>query len=80
MSFKREVLEKINLNNIQSKGPSIVQEILFKAQLKGFKIKEIPIIFVDRKKGKSKLGIPQIVAGYFMVSKLRLLKLIGEIR
>ena len=78
--FKRKVLEKINLNNIQSKGPAIVQEVLFKAHLEGFKIREIPITFIDRKKGKSKLGIKQLVAGYFMVSKLRLLKLIGEIR
>ena len=78
--FKRKVLEGIRVEKLQSKGPSIVQEVLFKAHLKGFKIKEIPITFINRKKGKSKLGIPQLVAGYFMVSKLRLLKLIGEIR
>jgi len=77
--FKRKVLEKINLNKIESKGPAIVQEVLFKAHLKGFKIKEIPITFTNRTKGKSKLGIPQLAAGYFMVSKLKFLKLIGEI-
>ena len=77
--FKRKVLEKINLNSIQSKGPAIVQEILFKAHLKGFKIKEIPITFINRTRGKSKLGIKQLIAGYFMVTKLKLQHLLGSI-
>ena len=77
--FKRKVLEKINLSKIEAKGPSIVQEVLFKTHLNGFKIKEIPITFVDREKGHSKLGIKQLASGYFMVSRLRFLKLIGEI-
>lgn len=77
--FKGEVLEKINLEKLESKGPSIVQEVLFKAHLKGFKIKEIPITFVNRTKGHSKLGIAQLTAAYFMVLKLKFLKLIGEI-
>ena len=75
--FKKEVLEKINLEKLESKGPAIVQEVLFKAHLKGFKIKEIPITFVDRTKGKSKLGIPQLAAGYFMVLKLKMQHLSG---
>jgi len=77
--FKRKVLEKIDLNRIESKGPAIVQEVLFKAHLKGFKIKEIPITFVNRTKGKSKLGIKQLAAGYFMVTKLKLQHLFGLI-
>ena len=77
--FKGIVLEKINLNNIESKGPAIVQEILFKTHLKGFKIKEIPITFIDRTKGKSKLGINQMAIGYFMVLKLKIQHLLGLI-
>jgi len=76
--FKRNVLEKI-VYNLESKGPIIVQEVLFKAHLKGFRIKEIPIIFVNRKKGKSKLGIPQLATGYFMVLKLKIQHLFGFI-
>ena len=75
--FKRKVLEEINPEKLESKGPAIVQEVLFKAHLKGFKIKEIPIKFVDRLKGKSKLGIPQLAAGYFMVLKLKVKHLFG---
>lgn len=77
--FKREVLESINAEKLESKGPAIVQEVLFKAHLKGFRIKEIPITFVNRTKGKSKLGIPQLAAGYFMVLKLKMLSMFGKI-
>jgi len=77
--FKRNVLEKIKVEKLQSKGPSIVQEVLFKASLNKFKIKEIPITFINRTKGKSKLGIKELAAGYYMVLKLKLMRLFGEI-
>ena len=77
--FKREVLEKINLEKLESKGPAIVQEVLFKAHLKGFEIKEIPITFFNRTRGHSKLGIPQLAQGYFMVLKLKMQHLFGLI-
>lgn len=77
--FRRDVLEKINPEKIKSKGPAIIQEVLFKAHLKGFKIKEIPITFVNRTKGKSKLGTSQLAAGYFMVLKLKIQHLFGFI-
>ncbi|MBI2135293.1 polyprenol monophosphomannose synthase [Candidatus Woesearchaeota archaeon] len=77
--FKRKVLEGIKAEKLESKGPSIVQEVLFKAHLKGFRIKEIPITFINRTKGKSKLGLKQLGAGYFMVLKLKFLHLMGKI-
>ncbi len=77
--FKRKVLEAINLSKLESKGPAIVQEVLFKGQLKGFKIKEIPITFTNRTKGVSKLGLAQLAAGYFMVMKLKMKHLFGMI-
>jgi len=77
--FKRKVLERIKVEKLQSKGPSIVQEVLFKASLNKFKIKEVPITFINRTKGKSKLGIKQLATGYYMVLKLKLMRLFGEI-
>ena len=77
--FKRGILEKVNLGKLESKGPSIVQEVLFKAHLKKARIKEIPIVFVNRKKGISKLGLKQLAFGYFMVLKLKLLHLVKKI-
>ena len=77
--FHRKVLEAINLDKFISKGPSIVQEVLYRVHLKGFKIEEIPIVFVERKKGSSKLGPKQLWKGYTMVLKLRLMKLFGMV-
>lgn len=65
--FKAEVLEKINLETLISPGPSIVEEIIYKSALKGFKIKEIPIIFIDRKVGYSKLGTKLLFQVIFMI-------------
>lgn len=53
--FRREVLEKVGLDSLVSTGPSVVLEILYKAHRLGFTIKEVPIVFTDRKKGKTKL-------------------------
>ncbi|MBI4618823.1 MAG: polyprenol monophosphomannose synthase [Desulfobacterales bacterium] len=51
--FRRDVLEAIDLNSMISSGPSIVQEVLYKAYKKGFKIKEVPIVFEERMSGES---------------------------
>jgi len=75
--FKRKVLEKINPEKLKSKGPSIVQEVLFKAHLNKFKIKEIPITFINRTKGKSKLDLKQLAMGYYMILKLKVQHLLG---
>ncbi|MFH0930930.1 MAG: polyprenol monophosphomannose synthase, partial [Candidatus Zixiibacteriota bacterium] len=54
--FKREVLENIGLDRIHSNGYAFQIEMSFRAWKKGFKIKEIPIIFVDRREGESKMS------------------------
>jgi dolichol-phosphate mannosyltransferase len=70
--FRREVIENIGLDSFISKGPEIVQEVLYNSYFKGYKIKEIPIIFMDRRQGESSLGISAMVNGFIMVWKLRL--------
>ncbi|HCS49043.1 MAG TPA: dolichyl-phosphate beta-D-mannosyltransferase, partial [Candidatus Aminicenantes bacterium] len=47
--------EKVGLDGLISTGPSVVLEILYKAYRLGFTIEEVPIVFIDRKKGKTKL-------------------------
>lgn len=54
--YRREVLEKINLDTIKSSGYAFQEEMLFRTQKNKFQIKEIPVIFTDRKLGKSKLS------------------------
>lgn len=53
--YKREVLEAINLDKIRFIGYAFQIEMKFRAWKKGFKLKEIPITFVDRKEGHSKM-------------------------
>ncbi len=51
----------------------------FKAYAKGFKIKEIPIVFMDRVKGKSKMSKKIVREAVTMVWKLRLQKIFGKL-
>src|SRR5690606_33929068 len=54
--YKRKVLETIDLDAIKFVGYAFQIEMKFKAHLKGFKIVEVPVIFTDRAKGKSKMS------------------------
>ncbi len=73
--FKRKVFDKVNLDKMLATGPDIVQEILYKTHLHGFKLAEVPIAFHERTKGVSKLGYKHLYKGYLMVFKLRFLSL-----
>lgn len=77
--FRRKVLETVDLSHFTSEGPSIVQELLYKAFLKGFSITEIPIIFKEREEGISKLGFKSLYKGYVMVLTLKLQKIFGKL-
>lgn len=54
--YRRDVLEQINLDNIRFIGYAFQIEMKYRAWKKGFKIQEIPITFVDRKEGQSKMS------------------------
>jgi dolichol-phosphate mannosyltransferase len=77
--YRREVLESINLDNYLSKGYCVGPETLFKIKQKKFKMKEIPIIFRNREKGKSKANIKIVIEYPLVVLKLRLKSLFREI-
>ena len=70
--FSREALARIAPESLRSRGPSIVHEVLFKARRARLRIAEIPIEFVDRKKGSSKLNLARLAAGYLWILKMRL--------
>ncbi len=77
--FKREVLEAINLDEVKSNGYSFQIEMTFKAWKKGFRIGEIPIIFIDREKGTSKMSKKIVREAVLMVWKLRLKSILGKL-
>ena len=78
--FRREVLESIELNKILSDGYSFQVEMNYRAWVKKFRIKEIPIIFTDRRVGESKMTMKIIREAVWMVWKLRWLHIIKVIR
>ncbi len=68
--FRREVLEAIDLDRITSNGYSFQIEMTYNAWMKGFRIREIPIVFEDRRAGYSKMSSNIAREAFFMVLKL----------
>ena len=77
--FRREVLEAIDLTSIKSSGYIFQIEMTMRAHIRGFRIREVPIIFYDRTKGASKMSFEIAREAVWMVWKLRLLKLFGRL-
>ena len=75
--FRKKVLESIDLNKIKSNGYTFQIEMTFKAWKKGFSIGEIPIIFIDRTAGQSKMSKKIVREAIFMVWKLRIRSIFG---
>lgn len=69
--FTREILEKVDLDDMVSFGPSVVLEILYKLSLLNARISEVPIIFVERRQGRTKLSGLTLVETLIMVLRLR---------
>jgi len=77
--FRRDVLEGIDLDKIHSDGYAFQIEMNFKAWTRGYKLCEIPIIFVDRQTGSSKMSRRIIGEAAWMVWKLKLLSLLRKL-
>ena len=78
-AFRREVLEAIDFNNIESNGYSFQIEMTYRAHQLGFKIEETPIIFVDRQLGVSKMNSKIVLEAMTVVWKMRLGKSISTL-
>ncbi len=77
--FRRRALEAIRLDRVRSDGYAFQIEMSFKCWKRGFRIKEIPILFVDRRAGVSKMNRRIIWEAVWMVWRLRLLDLFGRL-
>lgn len=66
---RRKVFEKIKLNPL---GYKILLEIIYKSKNKGLKIKEVPIIFEQRKTGKTKYGFKETMRFFRLILELKL--------
>lgn len=78
--YKRNVLETIDLDAIRFKGYAFQIEMKFTAYKLGFKIKEIPVIFVNRQLGTSKMSGGIFGEALFGVARLRWASIRGQIK
>jgi dolichol-phosphate mannosyltransferase len=77
--FRRNVLESIDLNSVKSNGYAFQIEMSYRAWKRGFRLVEIPIIFVDRTEGESKMSKKIVREAIWMVWRLRWWSLTGRI-
>jgi dolichol-phosphate mannosyltransferase len=70
--FRRETLERLDLDSVRSEGYSFQIELTYRALNLGLKVVEVPIVFVDRRVGKSKMSRHIFAEAAMMVVRLRL--------
>ncbi|HEU5227189.1 MAG TPA: polyprenol monophosphomannose synthase [Ktedonobacteraceae bacterium] len=72
--YRREVLQRIDLDTIQSQGYAFQVELAYRVMCQGFKIAEIPITFMDRRVGKSKMSRKIVIEAFTYVLRTRFSK------
>jgi dolichol-phosphate mannosyltransferase len=72
--YRRKVLEDIDLDTVQSQGYAFQIELVYRVMRHGFKIEETPIVFMDRRVGKSKMSRKIVIEGFTYVLKARFSK------
>jgi dolichol-phosphate mannosyltransferase len=77
--FRRHVLEALDLSQVRSNGYAFQIEMSVRAWRKGFKLAEIPIVFVDRLEGQSKMSKAIVREAVWIVPRLRLMAWFGRI-
>ena len=77
--FRREVLETLDLDAITSRGYAFQIETTYRALLAGFRVIEVPIAFVDRERGSSKMSRRIMLEAIWKVPALRLRALTGRL-
>lgn len=77
--FRRHVLEAIDLEKVRSNGYAFQIEMSVRAWRRGFRITEIPIVFVDRTEGHSKMNRAIVREAVWMVPRLRLMRWLRRI-
>ncbi|TAK31413.1 MAG: polyprenol monophosphomannose synthase [Myxococcaceae bacterium] len=77
-AFTRDALQRIDLGGVKSNGYSFQIELTYRAVLRGMRVAEVPILFVDRRAGASKMSRKIFAEAVVMVWKLRLDALRGR--
>lgn len=77
--FRAKVLQTIDLSQVRSNGYAFQIEMSVRAWRKGFKLAEVPIVFVDRTEGQSKMNRRIVREAIWIVPRLRLMAWFGRI-
>jgi dolichol-phosphate mannosyltransferase len=77
--FRRAVLEAIDLETVQAKGYAFQIELTYRARRRGFRVVEVPIRFVDRTRGGSKMSHAIVLEAIWRVPALRVRALTGRL-
>ena len=77
--FRTKVLQAIDLSQVRSNGYAFQIEMSVRAWRKGFKLAEVPIVFVDRTEGQSKMNRGIVREAIWIVPRLRLMSWFGRI-
>ena len=77
--WRRAALEKIDIDSLRSEGYVFQIEVLYRAARAGVKIREVPIVFVDRQRGKSKMTRRIVMEAWPRVLELRWRALTGRL-
>ena len=78
-AFTRRALEAIDIDTIHSNGYSFQIEMTYRAIRKGMRVKEVPIVFVDRTAGASKMSRKIFLEAIGVVWKLRAESIVGKV-
>jgi len=77
--FRRRVLETIDLDAVATRGYAFQIELTYRALRKGFRVVEVPITFIDREAGHSKMSRTIVLEAAWKVPELRLRALMGRL-
>jgi dolichol-phosphate mannosyltransferase len=70
--YKKDVLNNIDFNKINSTGYVVLSEMAYQIAKKGYKIGEIPIVFVNRKRGESNLTLKEIFSAFISILRIKI--------
>lgn len=71
--WNRRVLEKIQLNDVRSEGYSFQIEMKYRGLKSGHQVKEVPIVFDERREGASKMSLKIVIEAFYRVWQIRFL-------
>ncbi len=74
-AYRVQALSRINLDRVAAGGYAFQEEMIYLCEKNKLKIKEVPVVFVDRQFGQSKLGLKDIVEFFMTVFRLRFKKI-----